>query len=313
MKKAFPAFQRTLLASAILCVSAFASQSFGEESVISILSKAPLSLPRLTPAAGKLGQKPVRGDGFEVLSLAPGQRAQQKARAGAGYLEIESGAEWQQKLRNQRPGANYITFTLNASVGTQVDIGGATLAIETSAKDPSYAAIRASGTNKSIDHEMPFMLFGGARMAALDIVTVKVDRKAGTWAMWFRDSLVAADMPLGNSRGAAQIRITAGKAGAWLCGLVCSDENPLFEDDNDNAVPDDFEQKILGNLLSADANEQSRSNLSLAWQEERRTRSPSEFILTTPLPDSLPEDCAPEGQFVHGMTGGMKFGAPRNN
>ena len=150
-------------------------------------------------------------------------------------------------------------------------------------------------------------------MAPLYIVTVKLDRKSGTWAMWLRDMLVAADMPLSPHSGAAQIHIIAGKAGAWLCGLVCSDENPLFEDANNNAVPDDFERKLLGKLLGEDSSEQTQANLRLAWDEEKKSRPPSEFVLTTPLPDSFPQDCSPQGQIEHGMTGGLKYGAPKKN
>ena len=312
MNKAFPAFQRTLSVSVLLLVSASVPQAFGDESPIAILRNAPLSLPRLAPEANKLGKKPVSSEAFQVLNLAPDQRAKQKSRGGAGYLEIEPGAEWQQRLRIQRGGANYVSFTLNASLGTQIDVGGASLVIEQSERDPSYAAIQAANPeDRIIHHEMPWMLFDGARMAPLNIVTVKLDRKAGTWAMWFRDVLVAADMPLSPQSNAAQIHITAGKAGVWLCGLVCCDENPLFEDANDNTVPDDFEQKILGKLLSKNASDQTLANLRLAWDEEKRTRPPSEFILTTPLPDSFPQDCSSEGQVVHGMAGGLKFGAPK--
>lgn len=303
-----------LLSAAIFGLTAILPPAFGNESPIAILSQAPLSLPRLAPEAAKLGQKPVRGEAFGVLSLTPGEHAKQKFRGETGYLEIEPGAEWQQKLRTQRTGANYVTFTLNASIGTRIDIDGASLVIEQSERDVTYAAVQVNGTDKSIHHETPWMLFGGARMAALDIVTVKVDRKDGTWAMWFRDTLVAENKPLAvRQDGAAQIRVTAGKAGAWLCGLVCSDENPLFEDANDNAVPDEFEQKIIGALLSQNASGQTRANLRLAWDEKKRTSPPAEFVLTTPLPDSFPADCAPEGQVVHGMTDGLKFGAPRKN
>lgn len=303
---------RTLLCSALLYASVFTPLALGNESPIAILRNAPLSLPRLAVDAHKLGKKPVRVEAFEVLSLSPGQRAKQKERGGSAYLEIEPGAEWQQSLRTQRVGANYVTFALNASVGTKIDIGGATVVLATSERDASYAAIRADDRGGNIDHEMPWLLFGGARMAPLDIVTVKLDRKSGTWAMWFRDTLVAADMPLAARQGvAAQIHITAGKAGAWLCGLVCSDENPLFEDANDNAVPDDFEQEILGELLHGNASDRVRAGLRQAWQEAKSSQPRSEFLLTTPLPDSFPEDCAPEGQFVHGMEGGLKFGAPK--
>lgn len=302
---------RALLSAALLGLAAILPQAHGNESPIAILSKAPLSLPRLAPESHKLGQKPVRGEAFEVLNLEPGQRAKQKARGGATYLEIEPGADWQQKLRNQRAGANYVSFTLNASLDTRINIGGATLVIEQSQRDVTYAAVQASGTDRKINHEMPWMLFGGARMAGLEIVTVKLDRQAGTWAMWFRDFLVAADMPLGG--GSGRIEITAGKAGAWLCGLVYSDENPLFEDANDNTVPDDFERQLLGELLDVREFGQIQHALRAAWLEAKLSRPPSEFILTTPRPDSFPEDCDPEGQFVHGMIGGLKFGTPKKN
>ena len=308
------AVSRTLLCPALLCVSAFASQAFGTESPISVLSKAPLSLPRLATGAAQLGHKPVRSEAFEVLSFVPGQRAKSKSRSGAAYLEIEPDSEWHQKLRIQRAGANYVTFSLNGSTGSVVDIAGASITIEQSQQDAGYAAIRANGADEKINHEVQLMLFGGARMATLDIVTVKIDRQARTWTMWFRDVLVAEDLPLSDQAGdGGQIRIVAGKGGAWLCGLVCSDENPLFEDANDNAVPDEFEHTILDTLLSKNASKQSKATLRLAWQEERQSRPPSVFVLTTPLPDSFPEACSPEGETVHGMTSGFKFGTPRKN
>ena len=160
---AFSASQRALVYSALLCVSAFASQAFGTESPIWVLSKAPLSLPRLAPEADKLGKKPVRGEAFEVLGLSATQHAKQKERGGATYLEIEPGAGWQRNLRRKGVGASYVTFTLNASVGTMIDIGGATVSIEPSQKDGSYAAIYSGGTAKPINHEVPLMLFEGRR------------------------------------------------------------------------------------------------------------------------------------------------------
>ena len=310
---AFSASQRALVYSALLCVLAFVPIVLGDPSTVAILRSAPLSLPRLSAATDKLGLKPIRAEAFEVLRLSTAEHAKQKLRGSAAYLEIEPGVVWQQKLRNQRAGANYVSFTLNASLATQIDIGGASVVIEQSEKDQTYAAVQTTTPGRSIHHEMPWMLFGGARMATLDIVTVKVDRQAHTWAMWFRDTVVAEDMPLASQDSVPQIRITAGKGGAWLCGLVCSDENPLFEDTNDNAVPDDFELRILGNLLSKNASEQTKANLRLAWDEEKRSRPPSEFVLTTPQPDSFPVWCAPDGAPVHGMVGGLKFSSAKKN
>lgn len=103
---------RALLSAALLGLTAILPTARGNESPIAISSKAPLSLPRLTPEANKLGQKPVRAEAFETLNLEPGQRAKQKVRGSAAYLEIEPGAEWQQELGNRRAGANYVSFTL---------------------------------------------------------------------------------------------------------------------------------------------------------------------------------------------------------
>jgi hypothetical protein len=109
------------------------------------------------------------------------------------------------------------------------------------------------------------------------------------------------------------MQITAGKAGAWVCGVVCSDKNPLFEDENDNAVPDDFESEALDRLLKKYGGQLQMSALRREWNEERRSRPASEFVITTPLPDSFPDDCDPQGEFVHGMDGGLKFGREKNN
>ncbi len=309
-----PSSQRALAYSALLCVSLIAPRVFGTESTISILRKAPLGLPRLTSEADQLGKKPVRGDAFEVLSLTTDQHSQLKARGDAPYLAIEPSSVWHRPLRVQKAGANYVTFTLNASIGSMISVGGASIVIETSLKDSSYAAIHGNGTNKLINHEVPLMLFEAARMATLDIVTIKLDKGAGTWAMWFRDTLVAEDMPLpAPENGLSEIHITAGKGGAWLCGLVCSDENPLFEDINDNGVPDDFEIKTLGKPLNANARAEVLADLRVAWQVARASSPPSEFVLTTPLPDSFPEWCAPDGAPLHGMVGALKFSEIKTN
>jgi len=309
---AFLLSHRVLACSALFCLQALAVQATGPDK-ISILRSAPLSLPRLAPGGEQLGVKPMRSTAFETLTLVPGGRTILKYRGTAAYLAVEAGDDWQQELRNHRAGANYVTFTLHASLGTQIDVGGASLVIEQSERDPTYAAIHTTGADSRIDHETPWMLFGGARMAPLYIVTIKLDRKAGTWAIWFRDALAADDLPLSPRQGTGNaIHITAGKAGAWICGLVCSDENPLFEDANDNAVPDDFEQQVLGKLLETNAAEPTRAALRVGWQMEKQSRPPSVFIYDTPAPDNFPADCSPEGQIEHNMPNGLKYGAPRN-
>jgi hypothetical protein len=313
---AFSASRRALLCSALLFTSVGSSQAFGAESKLSVLRDAPLSLPRLAAKAQEIGVKAIKHEAFEVLDLASSEHAKQKSRKGADYLEIEPGAQWERNLRRQGPGANYVTFTLNASVGSIIDVAGASISVEPSQQDGSYAAIRAnvSDAGNEIHYEVPLMLYDGARMAPLNIVTVKIDRKKQSWAMWFRDTPVAADIPLDTQGGSApKVRIAAGPRGAWLCGLVCSDENPLFEDANNNEVPDDFERTVLGNLMDETASAPSLAALRAAWQEVKMSLPPSEFLLTTAQPDSFPDWCAPDGAPVHGMPYGLKFGAKKTN
>jgi len=194
-------------------------------------------------------------------------------------------------------------------------VANALIAIEPTQREGAYAALmRGEPSAGSIDwqplnHEVPLLPFGGMPMATLDVVTVKIDRSARRWTIWFHDALVAEDLPMVPVRNGAPARleIKAGTAGAWLCGLVCADENPLFADENGNHVPDDFERDVLGSLLGADAAADVVATLRAAWMDEKRTRPPSEFIQTTPLPDSFPEWCEPDGSPVHGMPDSARF------
>ncbi len=311
MNTAPRALIRTLLLAALPLVTVSAQPSLTESEVISALWDAPLSLPRLSHNAHRLGSKPVDRDTFEVMSLSEEKHANVKSRGGTPYLEISPNDAWVQKLRFRGDGVSYVSFTLNASIGTVVNIGGAAFTIGQSVRDPAFASVSPVGSKVRINQEMPWLLYSGKRMAPLNIVTVKIDHKTSTWAIWFRDMLMANDVPITRDGAPNSIKITAGKGGAWLCGLVSSDENPLFEDVNSNTVPDKFERDMLGRLLEPNAPEQTKASLRAVWLEERISRPASRFVLNAPLPDSFPELCSPEGEFVHGMTGGMKFGPRR--
>jgi hypothetical protein len=305
---------RRLHFAALLCILIFVPHIAANEAVISVLRNAPLSLPRLAPEARKLGHEPVAASEFEVLRFMPVPRAKLMTQGRASYLGIEPEAEWEQPLRHKTAEISYISFTLNASSGTRIEIGGAAFSVEPSQRSDTHAGIRVLSSEAPICHETPWSLFGGSRMAPLNIVTVKVDRRTYTWSMWFRDSLVVTDAPMSeDKRNFGRIRVTAGKGGAWLCGLVFSDENPLFEDGNDNAVPDDFEVSSTGGLVEVGASAGTLEALRRGWLAKRRTMRPTIFVLTTPLPDAFPDLCSPEGERVHGMTGGFKYGSRRRN
>jgi hypothetical protein len=315
---AFTGRRRTLYVSVFFSTLAVLN-GLGNETRASLLKNAPLSLPRLSPQAHLLGEKPLHKDAFEVLeiaSLPDSDKAKLDERHGVPYLQIEGGEIWHQKLKSHSSRVSYITFTLNGSIGTKINIGGASLVVEPSERDLAYAAIKTRGPSGRIIHETPWLLYNGRRMAPLSIVTIQVNRKSHTWSIWFRDMLLASDIPLETQTHSIEdFEVVAGKGGVWLCGLVNSSENPLFEDFNDNAVPDEFEEKTLGRKLEGDATSAAKNSLRKEWLKDKLARAPAQFVLTSPLPDNFPEDCAPEGEFVHGMQGGLKFGAPikKNN
>ena len=294
-----------LLCSSVLCIQAFADTSLESDA-------AYLQLPRLVRKSEN--QKKIRDGAYEAVPLRPGQGAKQRIRNEVGYIEVEPTALWSQKLRQQNGGANYVTIALTASSGTCIEVGGASIIVEQSQRHPSYAAIHVADVSVEGGHETPWLLFGGARMALLDRLTIMVDRRSNTWAMWIQDSLVFAGLPLAAMSGNGnEIQINGGKAGAWVSGIVCSDENPFFKDDNDNTVPDDFEMEALGMLLDRQAPNETLNALRRAWFADGASRRPSSFKFCGLLPDRFPDACSPDGEPVHGMLDGLKFGAPRTN
>jgi hypothetical protein len=273
-----------------------------------------LQLPRLVQKPSRPGASRIPDGAYETLDLLPDEHAKQRVRNNVAYIEVEPTVRWTQKLRRQRAGANYVTVSLTASSGTRIELGGVALLIEQSDKHAEYAAVRVDGMSLPGGHETPWLPYNGTRMALLDLVTLMVDDRKGTWAMWLHDSLVFAGLPLNaKDDGENVIRIRGGRTGAWVYGIVCSDENPLFDDANDNTVPDDFEKVAIGELLENGASNATVNILRRAWFEDRASREPSSFGFSGLWPDSFPAGCSPEGEPVHGMLDGLKFGAATSN
>ena len=119
------------------------------------------------------------------------------------------------------------------------------------------------------------------------MLTVALDPAAGVWHLYSGSRLLADHLPLlagkGNDR---QFTVTAGTEGAWICGLVQSDENPLYEDANFNGVDDAFEkQQFGGTVLPATATLPDRQQLAQQWKAAQRTKAPAALFLNRPLPD----------------------------
>ena len=73
-----------------------------------------------------------------------------------------------------------------------------------------------------------------------------------------------------------------------MLGLVMSDENPLFEDENENGIDDRFErQRRAGTLLARNSPAVLRSALARDWMADQRATPPPALILPQPQPDGV--------------------------
>ena len=82
-----------------------------------------------------------------------------------------------------------------------------------------------------------------------------------------------------------QLTVKAGTEGAWICGLVLADENPLYEDDNFNGIDDAFERQKRGVILPASALLYERQQLAQDWKASQRAKAPPALFVQRPMPD----------------------------
>lgn len=107
--------------------------------------------------------------------------------------------------------------------------------------------------------------------------------------MWHLSSgsrLLADHLPLITAkRDNLQFTVKAGIEGAWITGLVLSDENPLYEDANANGNDDAFERQKLGAVLPTGAALSTRQQLAQDWKAAQRSNSPPALFVNRPMPD----------------------------
>jgi hypothetical protein len=128
--------------------------------------------------------------------------------------------------------------------------------------------------------------FGGRLLAMLPALTVRIDPAAGVWDVFSDSRLLADNLPLiARTNSSRQFLVHAGSAGAWLSGLVMSDENPLYEDENANGIDDRFEQEKRGSILAANASVAERQQLAAQWKQSPQMKRPPAMLVKRPLPD----------------------------
>lgn len=131
----------------------------------------------------------------------------------------------------------------------------------------------------------------------LPALTVRIDPEAGVWDVFSDSRLLADNLPLIDARkNQREFLLRAGSDGAWLSGLVFSDENPLYEDGNRNGIDDRFERQARGATLAANASRAERGQLAVQWKEQQRVKPPPALHVKRPLPDGMVSPHQPTGR-----------------
>ena len=265
--------------------------------------KTELDLPRLK-SKGKAGEPvPVAQSKVTVDELRPQE-------AGGGrfatkqnlvYLTLDAGKTCTRPLRGNPNEITFVSFLAYGSVGTVLDIGGAKLAIK-AGKKPGYAefalinsapapartiAPGAVGPTAAFTTQIKLETHDGVQLAALPVLTVRLDPTAGVWDLFVFQKMVAEDVPLPAANGPRQFSLQPGAQGAWLLNLTMSDENPLCVDANRNGIDDAFEQiKQKGVLLAANAPAADRKKLATEWKSNPAVAGAQPWKIRRPVPDA---------------------------
>ncbi|WED65036.1 hypothetical protein PXH66_22025 [Synoicihabitans lomoniglobus] len=238
----------------------------------SVASRAVFNLPRL--AGGPTATDSLSPGQYRVINLAasgvglPGVTRTERKEFGVEFLDLGPERSWSFRAGH---GSSYYVFTLNASLGTEIDLPGLSLRLAAS-KHPGFGSLESSSDGRNwerLGFEIALVPFGNNRMmAGLRSLTVRLDRSSKEGAVFLGPGmLLAAQIPLGRVDHAKPVRVVAGEAGAWVYGALESGESPLFVDANGNDVPDTFEREVVGGLAAADSPAENRAILVKIWRE----------------------------------------------
>ena len=254
---------------------------------------APLGLLRLqdTPKPGeaaKLVPANFSVDTLPAESLAGVSKAQKDT---LDTLVIEAGKEWSRPLRGAGREVTFASFQVYGSQTTMIEVGGARVGLTAGPIPGSLQLMFDHSTDgtlawRSLNYHVSTGKYGGKHFAALPTLTIALDPAAGFWHLYSGSRLLADHLPLiADKRDHRQFTVKAGTEGAWVCGLVLADENPLYEDGNVNGIDDAFERQKLGVLLPAGAAIPTRQQLAQDWKGAQRAKAPPALFVNRPMPD----------------------------
>ena len=206
---------------------------------------------------------------------------------------IGEGKEWSRPLRGSGREVTFASFQVHGSQTTIIEIGGARLGL-TAGPIPGSLQLMFDNSGagtlawKSLSVHVATGKYVGKSFSALPTLTVALDPAAGFWHLYSGSRLLADHLPLITAkRDNRQFTVKAGTEGAWVCGLVLADENPLYADANFNGIDDGFERQKRGALLPAGAAIAPRQQLAQDWKVAQRAKAPPALFVNRPLPDRL--------------------------
>jgi hypothetical protein len=254
---------------------------------------APLGLLRLQDTtkpgeAGKLAKARFAVDALATNGLAGVSKSLQDK---LDTLVIEDGKEWSRPLRGSGREATFASFQVYGSQTTIIEIGGARLGLTAGPIPGSLQLMFDNSTVgtlawKPLNVHVSTGQYGGKSFAALPTLTVAHDSAGGFWHLYSGSRLLADHLPLiAAKRDNRQFTVKAGTEGAWVCGLVLADENPLYEDANVNGIDDAFERQKLGVVLPSGAAIPTRQQLAQDWKAAQRATAPPALFVNRPMPD----------------------------
>src|SRR5258708_5712590 len=259
---------------------------------------APLGRPRLlkVPFAGDAAT--LAPELFAVDPLAPSEKdgLRSEQRGNTRILSISALKSWSRPLRATSEQPVYVSFQVYASPETVIDVGNVRLRVTESPVPDSVqlVAMESGGSNPSwrpLGIHVRQDMFGDRMLAALPVLTILYDAKAGVWDLFADARQVASNMRVsatgGSGQKTQQVSVSGGKSGAWVSGLIQSAANPLFADDNMNGIDDAFEMERLQRLMPRYSSLDDRVTMAEQWRRDRQGKRPAALLGDQPRANRL--------------------------
>ena len=253
---------------------------------------ASLGLPRLKEQVKPGEAAPVARAKFAEsdLTVRGVTGARNGEKRGAKFLALDATKGWSQPLRGKPGEILFVSFSVNGSLGTVMEVGGARLIVVESAITHYATLVLEESTPagvkwRELGLHSPLEQYETRPLASFSVLTLRLEPANGVFDLYQGSRLLADNLPYNSGKDNRQVTIYGGDAGAMINGLVQSDENPLYEDANANGIDDRFEHQKKGRLLAANTPAADRKALIKEWRDHQRTTRPAALFVNLPRPD----------------------------